>query len=131
MQTRRPLSLVTITTTQTHNNTNEFLKMETSNTRKTNENKNIKHKNQTTLLTNITQKNTRIAGKTTLFHRLKAKQETSQKPKHRTKTKKYQKQSQHRNRKAETYTMQTKTRATEEKNKLPKMKASWVSKREC
>ena len=30
--------------------------METSNTRKTNKNKNIKHKNQTTLLTNITQK---------------------------------------------------------------------------
>ena len=44
MQTRRPLSLVTKTTTQKQNNTNEFLKMETSNTRKTNKNKNIKTK---------------------------------------------------------------------------------------
>ena len=41
--------------------------METNNTRKTNNNKNIKHKKQTTLLGNITQKNTRIAGKTTFF----------------------------------------------------------------
>ena len=49
MQTRRPLSLVTNTTTQKQNNTNEFLKMETSNTRKTNKNKTIKHKKQTTL----------------------------------------------------------------------------------
>ena len=66
MQTRRPLSLMTKTTTQKQNNPNEFLNMETSNTRKTNKNKNIKHKNQTTLLTNIThKKNTRIAGKTT------------------------------------------------------------------
>ena len=58
--------------------------METSNTRKTNKNKNITHKNQTTLLTNITQKNTRIAGKKLFFffHRLKAKQETRQKQKH-------------------------------------------------
>ena len=31
-------------------------KMERNNTRKTNKNKNIKHKNQTTLLTNITLK---------------------------------------------------------------------------
>ena len=45
MQTRRPLSLVTKkTTTQKQNNTNEFFKMERNNTRKTNKNKNIKHK---------------------------------------------------------------------------------------
>ena len=53
--------------------------MERNNTRKTNTNKNIKRKKQTTLLTNITHKNTRIAGKTTFFHRLKAKQERRQK----------------------------------------------------
>ena len=70
--------------------------METSKTRKTNKHKNIKHKNQTTLLTNITQTKTRNAGKNSFFHRPKAKQETRQKQKHRTKTKKYQKQSQHR-----------------------------------
>ena len=68
MQTRRPLSLVTKkTTTQKQNNTNEFFKLERNNTRNTNKNKNIKHKNQTTLLTNRTQKNTRIAGKTAFF----------------------------------------------------------------
>ena len=57
-----------------------------NNTRKTNKNKNIEHKNQTSLLTNITQKNTITAGKTTFFHRLKAKQERRQKQKHKTKT---------------------------------------------
>ena len=61
--------------------------MERNNTRKTNKNKNIKHENQTILLTNITQKNTRIAGKTAFFHRLTAKQERRQKQKHKTKQK--------------------------------------------
>ena len=61
--------------------------METNNTRKTNKNKNIKHKNQTTLLTNITQKNQNCREKNNFFHRLKAKQETRQKQKHKTKTK--------------------------------------------
>ena len=56
--------------------------METNNTRKTNNNRNIKHKKQTTLLSNITQKNI-IAGKTAFFHRLKAKQATRQKQKHK------------------------------------------------
>ena len=85
--------------------------METNNTRKTNNNINIKHTNQTILLTNITQKTPELQGKH-FFHRLKAKQET-RKQKH--KTNKKQKQNQHRNRRAETYTMKTKTRATEEK----------------
>ena len=44
MQTRRSLSLVTKTTTQKQHDTNEFFKMERNNTRKTNKNKNIKHK---------------------------------------------------------------------------------------
>ena len=68
MQIRRPLSLMTKkTTTQKQNKTNEFFKLERNNTRKTNKNKHINQKNQTTLLTNIAQKNTRIAGKTAFF----------------------------------------------------------------
>ena len=67
MQTRRPLSLVTKATTQKRNNANDFFNMETNTTRKTNNNKNIKHEKQTTLLTNLTPKNTRIAGITTFF----------------------------------------------------------------
>ena len=51
------------TTTQKQNNTNEFFKLERNNTRKTNKNKNIKHKNQTTLLTNRTQKTPELQGK--------------------------------------------------------------------
>ena len=64
--------------------------METNNTRKTNKNKNTKHKNQTTLLTNITQKTPELQGNSLFFfcfHRLKSKQETRQKQKHKTKTK--------------------------------------------
>ena len=98
MQIRRPLSLVTKTTTQKQNNTNEFFKLERNNTRKTNKNKNIKHKNQTTLLTNIAQKNTRITGKTAFFQRLKAKLERRTKTQNKTKQK-HQKQSQHNNKK--------------------------------
>ena len=41
--------------------------MERNNTRKTNKNKNIKHKNQTTLLTNITQKTPELQGKQLFF----------------------------------------------------------------
>ena len=70
MQIRRPLSLVTKknTTTQKQNNTNEFFKLERNNTRrKTNKNKNIKHKNQTTLLTNIAQKTPELQGKQPFF----------------------------------------------------------------
>ena len=102
MQTRRPLSLVTKkTTTQKQNNTNEFFKLERNNTRKTNKNKNIKHKNQTTLLTNITQKKTpELQGKQPFFQRLKAKQERIIKTKTQNKTKqKHQKPSQHNNKK--------------------------------
>ena len=59
--------------------------MDSDNTRKTNKNKNIKHKSQTT---NITQKTAELQGKQLFFHRLKAKQETRDKPEHKTKTKK-------------------------------------------
>ena len=46
--------------------------MERSNTRKTNKNKSIKPKNQTTLLTNITQKTPELQEtKNSFFHRLK------------------------------------------------------------
>ena len=67
MQIRRPLSLVTKTTTQKQNNTNEFFKLERNNTRKTNKNKHIKHKNQTTLLTNIAPKTPELQGKQPFF----------------------------------------------------------------
>ena len=101
MQTKRPLSLVT-KTTQKQNNTNEFFKLERNNTRKTNKNKHINHKNQTTLLTNRAQKKTpELQGKQ-LFHRLKAKQERRIKTKTQNKTKeKHQKQSQHNDKKTE------------------------------
>ena len=55
------------TTTQKQNNTNEFFKLERNNTRKTNKNKNIKHKNQTTLLTNRTQKKHQNCRENSLF----------------------------------------------------------------
>ena len=61
------------TTTQKQNNTNEFFKLERNNTRNTNKNKHINQKNQTTLLTNIAQKNTRIAGKTAFFSETESK----------------------------------------------------------
>ena len=67
--------------------------MERNNTRKTNKNKNIKHKNQTTLLINIT-KNTRIAGKIVFFIDWKQNKKEN-KNKTQNKTKKHQKQSQH------------------------------------
>ena len=41
--------------------------METNNRRKTNKNKTKKHKKQTTLLSNITLKNTRIPGENSFF----------------------------------------------------------------
>ena len=76
--------------------------MERNNTRKTNKNKNIKHKNQTTLLTNITQKTTRIAGKTAFFSETGSKTRKKNKTKTQNKTKqKHQKQSQHNNKKTE------------------------------
>jgi len=55
------------TTTQKQNNTNEFFKLERNNTRKTNKNKHINHKNQTTLLTNRAQKTPELQGKQPFF----------------------------------------------------------------
>ena len=132
MQTKRPLSLVTKkATTQKQNYTNEFFKLERNNTRKTNKNKHINHKNQTTLLTNRTIKNTRIAGKTAFFQRLKAKQERI-KTKTQNKTKqKHQKQSQHNNKKQKGWDIQNenKNNHNRRKKKQPKTKANWISKK--
>ena len=74
MQIRRPLSLMTKkTTTQRQNNTNEFFKLERNNTRKTNKNKHINQKNQTTLLTNIAQKKHQNCRENSLFSETESK----------------------------------------------------------
>ena len=56
-------------------------KLERNNTRKTNKNKNIKHKNQTTLLINITQETPELQGKQLFFP------QTESKTRKKTKTK--------------------------------------------
>ena len=109
--------------------------MERNNTRKTNKNKNIKHKNQTTLLTNIAQKNTRIAGKTAFFRDWK--QNKKEEQKHKTK--------QNKNTKNEANITTKKQKGwnrhnennnnnnnnNRRKKKQPKAKANWISKRGC
>ena len=74
----------------------------------------------------LNSKNTRIAGKTVFFHRLKAKLKLDRK---QTKQDNYQKRNQHRNRKAETYAMKTETKTTEEK-RGQKAKKKWDFERE-
>ena len=89
-----------------------------------------KHKtqNQNTLLTNIDKRNTRIGGKTTFFHKLKARQETRQKQKHKTKTTNTKN-------KANIETERLKHSSWKQKHeqqdkiKQRKMKATWASKR--
>ena len=84
--------------------------------------KNIKHKNQTTLLTNITQKTPELQGKQLFVIDRKQNKKQDKNKNAKQKQKKHQKQSQHRNRKAETYTMKTETRTTEEKINSQKLK---------
>ena len=83
-----------------------MFRLQTDNTRnkQTNKNKNIKHKKQPFNQLNF--KEHQNCRENSVFHRLKAKQETRQK----TEQENYQKQNQHRKRKAETYTMKTKTK---------------------
>ena len=131
MQTRKPLSLVykkRKQTTQTQHNATSLFRLQTDNAgNKKARTKTWNIKDKKLHLTNLSSKSTRIAGKTHVFHRLKAKQDTRPK----TKQGNYQKQNQHFNRKTETYTMQTKTKTTADKKNQPKMKATWVWKRGC
>ena len=93
-----------IQSTQTRNNTNELFKLSKHHKK----NKQTQKHEKNYLVTNMTFKNTRIAGKQGFVHSPKAKQETKHKLKNKRMT--YQKQNQHKNRKAETYTMKTKTK---------------------
>ena len=105
MQTRKPLSLVykrRKQTTQTQNNATSLFRLQTQTTQETkNKNKSIQYKTTNYLLTNLTSKQSRIAGETVFFS------QTESKRINKTKNN-YPKQNQHRNRKAETYTMKIK-----------------------